>query len=84
MSDISDVFRRMAERIEGIDPKEFGGAVLIVPPPDASGMQRPIEILLIDPRRDLANFWAMARGQVEIAAAAFEERARALERQGMR
>lgn len=76
------LFRQMADRIERADEAEFGGAILIVPPLDQSGQPQAIEILLIDPKKDMANFWAMAQGKVQIAGAAFEERARMLERQG--
>lgn len=76
--DVAELFRQMAARVAGVDASEFGGAVLIVPPQDPlAGVSQPsIEVLMIDPRRDPAAFWAMARGKVEIAAAAFEEAAR--------
>jgi len=87
MSEVSDIvalFRQMADRIEKNDAKEFGGALLVVPPPDQNGQLQALDVLLIDPRRDPVAFYAMALSKVQIAAAMFEEQARARERQGFR
>ena len=72
MLDPSDHFVRMAERITRNWSDDFGGAMLVVPP----GGGDPIEILLIDPTKDLARFWAAVQGAVTVAAREFEERAR--------
>jgi hypothetical protein len=84
MSELSDLFRAMADRIDRVGDAEFGGALLIVPPPDQSGQNQAIEVLLIDPKRDPANYWAMATSKVQTAAAVFEEKARAMEQQRFR
>ena len=68
------LFRRMAERIEATDETEFGGVVVVLPPLDQNGKLEPIEVLILDPMRDLATFWAMARSKVEIAASVFEQK----------
>jgi hypothetical protein len=74
----------MAERRERAGEVDFGGAMLVVPPLDQAGTVAAIEVLLLDPKHDMANFWAMTKGKVDIAAAQFEERARAVERQSFR
>jgi len=71
----ADLFRDMAERIEKNAPAEFAGALLVVPP---DGVE-PIEILLVNPKRDLAFFWASVGGAVTTAAREFEERARSVD-----
>ncbi len=65
-------FRAMAERIEKNDLDEFSGALLVVPP----GGEEPISILLVNPKRDLAAFWATVASTIQVAAAEFQERAR--------
>lgn len=84
MSELSELFRQMAERIEKVGDDEFGGALLVVPPPDQSGQNHAIEVLLIDPKRDPANYWAMATSKIQTAAAVFEEKARAMDQQRFR
>ena len=59
----------MAERIVRNEPKEFGGAALIVPP----GGGEAIAILLIDPKQDAASFWGAVQAKVAIAVAEMQE-----------
>ena len=68
----ADLIRAMASRVERNDPDEFGGCIIIIPPPtdDGSGGE-PIELLLVDPRQDLANFWSTAQSKMKIAADEF-------------
>jgi hypothetical protein len=66
----ADLFRMMASRIEKNDAAEFGGAVLIVPPQSGE----PIEILLIDPKQDVAAFWGAVQGRVAVAVTELQER----------
>lgn len=62
----AELFRAMAERIERNDPAEFAGAILIVPPPNRDGREdEPIEVLFVDPSRDVAMFWGTLRTKVE-------------------
>ena len=70
--DPAQKFRDMAERIEANKAEEFGGAILIIPPesPDGRGGD-PIELLIIDPAQDLANFWSTAKSRAAIAADEF-------------
>ena len=63
----------MAQRIRANKVDEFGGVVLIIPPPsDDARSGEPIELLLIDPKRDPANFWSTARAKLEIGANEFQ------------
>lgn len=83
-SDVAELFRQMADRIEK-NAEEFGGVLLAVPPPDPqSGQIQAVDVLLITPSPDIANYWTMAQGKIQIAAAVFEEQARAKERMGFR
>ena len=68
----ADLFRAMADRIERNDPEEFGGAILLVPPPSQEGRDvEPVVILLVDPNQDQRHFWATAKTESEIAAGRF-------------
>jgi hypothetical protein len=60
----------MADRIRRIDPDDFGGCVVVIAPPDPNTREVvTIEILVVDPARNLANFWSVAAKQTEITAA---------------
>ena len=72
MAEPAEHFDNMAERIRKNAGDEFSGALLVVPPGDAA----TIEILLIDPRQDIAHFWAMVAAKVQVAAAEFAEQGR--------
>lgn len=72
MNDPAEKLDAMAKRIRDNDPNEFGGCILIIPPTSDDGRTgEPIELLLIDPKRDPANFWSTARAKLEIAANEF-------------
>ncbi len=58
----SQPFKEMADRIEKNDPKEFAGALLIVPPEGD-----PIAVMLTDPKQDLDAFWGMCAAKIQIA-----------------
>jgi hypothetical protein len=62
----------MAARIDKNDPADFAGAMLLVPPEGGE----PIELLLVNPARNLAMFWSTVSAMVQVAAREFEERAR--------
>jgi hypothetical protein len=62
---IADPFVAMAKRIEAIDPKEFAGAVVIVPPEGGPA----VEFMLNDPQPNAAAFWAIAKTRVEVRVA---------------
>jgi hypothetical protein len=59
----------MADRIDRNDEADFGGCVVVIAPPDPQTREVvTIEILVVDPARNLANFWAMATKQTDITA----------------
>lgn len=62
----ADPFRDMAERIERNDAAEFGGAFVLVPPGLASDM-KPVEMLILDPNADAAQFWGTLMTRAKIA-----------------
>lgn len=63
-NNFAEPFIEMAARIEKNDPKEFAGAILIVPP---SGT--PIAVMMTDPSQDLDAFWSIAVSRAQIAQA---------------
>jgi len=56
-------FEDMAKRIAAIDPNEFAGAVVILPPGG-----EPIAFLTTDPNPDIVQFWASAKSRIEVRA----------------
>ncbi len=64
MSDHADQFTAMADRLGKIDPAEFAGAVVVVPPEGD-----PISFLLTDPKPNAMQFWSGLQSRVELAAA---------------
>ena len=57
-------FADMAARLERIEPAEFAGAVVVVPPGDGE----PIVFLTTDPAAVPAQFWSSLSSRVETAA----------------
>jgi hypothetical protein len=55
-------FLDMAARIGRMDPADFAGALLVVPPGEGA---EPVAMLLIDPTPALAHFMLSAKGRVE-------------------
>jgi hypothetical protein len=70
MGDPALYFEAMAARIRSNTPKDFAGALLVVPP----GGEEPIELLMIDPKQDLAHFWATIHSKVQVSAQEFQQR----------
>lgn len=70
MNNPAEFVRAMAERIERNAPEEFAGALLVVPP----GADEPIAILLVNPKQDLAAFWATVASTIQVAAAEFQQK----------
>ena len=73
-SEPAEILRAMADRVDRNDADEFGGVLLVIPPPtqDGSGGD-PVEVLLIDPAQDTANFWATATTKLKAAADAYPD-----------
>ena len=76
MRDAAERLIAMAERIRKNDMDEFCGCIVVLPPTPQNGDGGdPIEILLIDPRKDPRNFWATAKAEVELGEYHWKERA---------
>jgi hypothetical protein len=75
MTDAADRLEAMAARIRANKDDEFAGAICIIPPqsddPHGSDSET-IELLLIDPKRDQANFWSTAKAKLEVAITNFQ------------
>lgn len=70
----ADLFREMADRIERNDPAEFAGAILVVPPvPISGGEWEPIEMLLVNPRREEWHFWSTIFTKVQVEAGKWKD-----------
>jgi hypothetical protein len=57
-------FDEMSARIAKINPDEFAGAIVVVPPGDGE----PIAFLTTDPKPDLMQFWATVKSRIEVRA----------------
>ncbi|MDE2020987.1 MAG: hypothetical protein KGJ13_11675 [Patescibacteria group bacterium] len=66
MTKPADVFRKMAERIEGNSNGDFGGAFVISPPGEDA---KQLETLILDPTSNPASFWALLRAKADMALA---------------
>lgn len=64
MSKQSDLFRKMAERIELNKDEAFGGAFVVVPPGDES---EPFSSLILDAESDPSSFWGILKAKCDIA-----------------
>jgi len=72
MASPADLFRAMADRIEGVKPDEFSGAVLIVPPLDENGqLAGTIEVLTIEGTPSAEHFWGSLKIRVDTAVAQY-------------
>jgi len=79
MTDQAEPFRVMAERIEHNDSASFGGAAVIMPP----GGQ-PIELLLLDPNADAAQFLATIATRIQVLVKEIENQQRMQQGYGVR
>lgn len=61
-----DPFTTMAAKISHNDPVNFGGAAVIVFPPSGVAPTPPIELLILDPKADLAQFIATLKSRLEM------------------
>lgn len=63
-------FRAMAHDIEHNGSAKFGGAVVIIPPPNGG---EPIELLMLDLKADPAQFWSTIKTRIEIKLAELDQ-----------
>jgi hypothetical protein len=60
---VADLFRRMAKRIDHNAADGFGGAFLIVPPPNGG---EAIDTLILDAMQDPAQFWLLLKTKCDL------------------
>ena len=74
MSAPAEILRAMADRIERNSEAEFAGCFVVIPPqtPDGRGGDT-LEVLLIEPNPDAANFWTTAAYKLDNAVNHFKE-----------
>jgi hypothetical protein len=79
-SEEGERFRIMAERIDHNIKADyhFGGAAVIVPPA-GSGIEKPIELLILDDNADPAQFLSTIVTRIQIMLREIEDRARLLQ-----
>jgi hypothetical protein len=69
-------FHAMADRIDhGVERGTFGGAAVIIPP-NKSGHEQPIELLMLDANADPAQFLSTILSRLQIMLREIEDRAR--------
>ena len=56
------ILRRVADQIDKMDPDTFGGVAVVVPPAESG---EPIEVLIIDPKKNAAQFYATIKTRLE-------------------
>ncbi len=57
----SAILRRVADQIDKMDADTFGGVAVVVPPADSG---EPIEFLIIDPKKNAAQFYATIQTRI--------------------
>ena len=63
----------MADAIERNAEGSFGGAFVVVPPPEAGD---PLETLIIDTKQDPAQFWMLLKTKCDIELGALDAKQR--------
>ena len=82
MTDISQPFTKMAERIAHNTDSTFGGAVVIVPPGQSGG--EPIELLMLDAQGDPAQFWSTILTRIQVQMSKLQDAERVAQSFGRR
>lgn len=74
MSAPAELLRAVAARIDRNPEDEFAGCIVVIPPPTPDGRSgETLEIVMIDPERDAANFWTMAAWKLDVAVGRFKQ-----------
>jgi hypothetical protein len=68
-----EILRRVADQIEKMNADTFGGVAVIVPPQDGG---ESIEVLILDPKKNLAQFYSMIQTRLQIDTVELDARAR--------
>lgn len=71
VTETARLFLDMAERIGRMAEGDFAGAILVVPPDG-----EPVEMLVVDPKRNAGHFWMAAKSRVDAAFAEFTAKSR--------
>lgn len=77
----SKPFSDMAALVEHNAKNSFGGACVIVPPPGAGSN---VELLMLDPKVDPAQFWSTLKTKIELVLVEMDEKRRLQQMHGMR
>lgn len=72
-TDTPSRFRAMADAIDRNAEGSFGGAFVVVPPPDAGD---PLETLILDSKQDAAQFWMLLKTKCDLELAALDQKQR--------
>lgn len=80
-NDAAERFKAMAAAIEHNGDATFGGAVVIIPPPNGG---EAIELLILDLKADPAQFWSTIRTRIDIKLAELDQIQRKQASFGMR
>lgn len=65
------ILRRVADQIDKLEGDAFGGVAVIVPPDG-----EPVEFLIIDPKKNVAQFYGTIKTRIEDQVAELEMRQR--------
>jgi hypothetical protein len=68
----SEIFRKLADKIDRNEEEEFGGAVCIVPPKG----EATIDWVIVDSKADLLRFWVKLKTDIDAIAQEVDNRAR--------
>ena len=72
-NDVAGRFRVMADRIDHNADANFGGAVVIYPPPNGG---EPVELLMLDLQSDPAQFWQAIDFRIKIKLSELDDKRR--------
>lgn len=67
------ILRRVADQIDKLDADSFAGVAVVVPPQDGGD---PIEVLIIDPKKNVSQFYGTLKTRIEDEMAQLEIRQR--------
>ena len=67
------ILRRVADQIDKMNADTFGGVAVVVPPADSG---EPIEFLIIDPKKNAAQFYATIQTRITNEIAGLETQQR--------
>lgn len=69
----AEMFREMADRIDLMNPNEFAGAVLIVPPTVSGVKSDPIAVFTVEGVPAIDHFWGSIKMRVDGAVSELQQ-----------